>query len=240
MEKATKAIVLYRKMGFRITATPDQWLLPVTPSLRSNPIQLSTDEQSAAVFQAGSVPTTYNNPKWKTLCIRVNNRQVVFVPHEKYGDATGSESEGVRFRGTPESCRWAYLLRTPRLELPGGEYMLDLQIDISSGQLYGGVLDIEKNEFIVQQELQSGSTQFQFALAEDRLIDVIIRQGAEDTPVSAIYRYGQLRVSAGIEEPAVGESAEENLAVTQAVQPPEAPSTKSERRGNPIAAGVRP
>ena len=158
MEKATKAIVLYRKMGFRITATPDQWLLPVSPSLRSNPIQLSTDEQSAAVFQAGSVPTTYNL-KWETLCLRVNNRQVVFVPHERYCEATGSESEGVSFRGTPQSCRWAYLLRTPRLGSSAGEYVLDLQIDISSGQLYGGVLDIEKNEFIVQQELRSGSTQ---------------------------------------------------------------------------------
>jgi hypothetical protein len=71
--------------------------------------------------------------------------------------------------------------------------MLNLQIDISSGQLYGGILDIEKNEFIVQQQLQAGSTQFQFALAENRLIDVVVRQGAEDTPVSAIYRYGELR-----------------------------------------------
>jgi hypothetical protein len=218
VEKATKAIVLYRKMGFRITATPDQWLLPVTPALRSNPIQLSTDQQSAAVFQAGSVPTTYN-PKWETLCLRVNNRQVVFVPHERYCEATGNESEGVSFRGTPQSCRWAYLLRTPRLELPGGEYILNLQIDISSGQLYGGILDIEKNEFIVQQELQSGSTQFQFALAEDRLIDVIVRQGADDTPVRAIYRYGQLGLSAGLEEPSIGESAEKNQEVTQTVRP---------------------
>ena len=81
--------------------------------------------------------------------------------------------------------------------------MLDLQIDISSGQLYGGVLDIEKNEFIVQQELRSESTQVQFALAEDRLIDVIVRQGADDTPVRAIYRYGQLGLSAGLEEPSM-------------------------------------
>ena len=239
VEKATKAIVLYRKMGFRITATPDQWLLPVTPALRSNPIQLSTDQQSAAVFQAGSVPTTYN-PKWETLCLRVNNRQVVFVPHERYCDATGSESEGVGFRGTPESCRWAYLLRTPRLELPGGEYVLDLQIDISSGQLYGGVLDIEKNEFIVQQKLQSGSTQVQFALAEKRLIDVIVRQGPDDTPVKAIYRYGQLRVSAGIEEAPVGESAGENPEVTQTVRPPETPDTisGSEETSSPQAPGL--
>ena len=97
--------------GFSYHRDPDQWLLPVSPSLRSNPILLSTDEQSAAVFQAGSVPTTYN-PKWETLCLRVNNRQVVFVPHERYCEATGSESEGVSFRGTPQSCRWAYLLRT--------------------------------------------------------------------------------------------------------------------------------
>src|SRR5262245_33083655 len=238
VEKATKAIVLYRKMGFRITATPDQWLLPVTPALRSNPIQLSTDQQSAAVFQAGSVPTTYN-PKWETLCLRVNNRQVVFVPHERYCEATGNESEGVSFRGTPESCRWAYLLRTPRLELPAGEYMLNLQIDISSGQLYGGILDIEKNEFIVQQELQSGSTRIQFALAEDRLIDVIVRQGADDTPVGAIYRNGQLRLSTGLEEPSIGESAGENPAATQAVRPLETSDTipESEETSSPQAPG---
>ena len=105
--------------------------------------------------------------------------------------------------------------------------MLDLQIDISSGQLYGGILDIEKNEFIVQQELQSGSTQFQFALAEDRLIDVIVRQGADDTPVRAIYRYGQLGLSAGLEEPSIGESAEKNQEVTQTVRPAAAPETIS-------------
>jgi hypothetical protein len=240
VEKATKAIVLYRKMGFRITATPDQWLLPVSPSLRSNPIQLSTDEQSAAVFQAGSVPTTYINPKWEALCIRVNNRQVVFVPHEKYSDITASDSEGVSFRGTPQSCRWAYLLRTPRLELPAGEYMLDLRIEICSGQLYGGILDIEKNEFIVQQELKSESTRIQFALAEDRLIDVLVRQGADDTPVSAIYRYGHLRVSAGLEEPPVEEFAEENPGVTQAVPPPEVTDTtsKNEEASSLQASGL--
>ena len=94
------------------------------------------------------------------------------MPHEKYSEATGNESEGVSFRGTQQSCCWAYLLRTPRLELPAGEYILDLQVDISSGQLYGGILDIEKNEFIVQQQLRSESTRLQFALAEDRLIDV--------------------------------------------------------------------
>lgn len=240
VEKATKAIVLYRRMGFRIVASPDQWLLPVSPSLRSYPIQLSTDEQSAAVFQAGSVPTTYSNPKLEALCVRVNNRQVVLVPHEKYAEVTGSESEGVRFRGTPQSCRWAYLLRTPRLELPAGEYILDLRVEISSGQLYGGILDIEKNEFVVQQELQSETTRMQFALAEDRLIDVVIRQGAKDTPVSAIYRYGRLRVSTGVAEPAEGESAEENLAVTEAVQPPEAPSTTLDAEKTPAtqASGI--
>ena len=100
-------------------------------------------------------------------------------------------ARGCVFVALRQSCRWAYLLRTPRLELPAGEYVLDLRIEISSGQLYGGILDIEKNEFIVQQELRSESTRLQFALAEDRLIDVVVRQGAEDTPVSAIYRYGR-------------------------------------------------
>jgi hypothetical protein len=133
----------------------------------------------------------------------------------------------VSFRGTPQSCRWAYLLRTPRLELPAGEYMLDLRVDISSGRLYGGVLDIEKNEFIVQQQLRSESTRLQFALAEDRLIDVIVRQGADDTPVRAIYRYGQLGLSAGLEEPSIGESAEKNQEVTQTVRPAAAPETIS-------------
>ena len=42
------------------------------------------------------------------------------------------------------------------LNSPRGEYTLDLRVEICSGQLYGGILDIEKNEFIVQQELQVG------------------------------------------------------------------------------------
>jgi len=118
--------------------------------------------------------------------------------------------------------------------------MLDLQIEIGSGQLYGGVLDIEKNEFIFQQELQSGSTQIQFALAEERLIDVIVRQGADDTPVRAIYRYGQLGLSAGIEEPPVGESGEENPAVTQGGPPPETLDTisASEETSSPQASDL--
>jgi hypothetical protein len=111
--------------------------------------------------------------------------------------------------------------------------MLDLRVEICSGQLYGGILDIEKNEFVVQQELRSESTRLQFALAEDRLIDVVVRQGAEDTPVSAIYRYGELCVSAGLQEPLLGESAEKNLPVTKAVGSPEAPGTKSEANDTP-------
>jgi hypothetical protein len=101
-------------------------------------------------------------------------------------------------------------------------------------------LDIENNEFVVHQELQSETTRMQFALAEDRLIDVVIRQGAKDTPVSAIYRYGRLRVSTGVAEPAEGESAEQNLAVTEAVQPPEAPSTTLDAEKTPAmpASGI--
>ena len=162
------------------------------------------------------------------------------MPHEKYGDVTGSESEGVRFRGTPESCRWAYLLRTPRLELPAGEYILDLRIEISSGQLYGGVLDIEKNEFIVQQELQSETTRIQFALAEDRLIDVIIRQGAKDTPVSAIYRYGQTAAFRRALRSQQKASPQRKIwRLQKRCSRRRLPSTTVRRRGNPVAAGVR-
>ena len=238
VEKAAKAIAIYRRMGFRVTATPEQWLLPVSPSLRSNPIQLSTDQQSAAVFQVGSVPTTYN-PKWKALCLWVKNRQVVLVPNEKYCDVTESENEEVRFRGTPQSCRWAYLLRTPRLQLEAGEYVLDLRVEICSGHLYGGILDIEKDDFIVQQELRSGNTRIQFALAENRLIDVVIRQGADDTPVSAIYRDGRLSIYTGLQELDVRGSTEQdsrdNQPPAQAVQSPEVPDTISEGEGTPSA-----
>jgi Radical SAM superfamily len=231
VEKAAKAIAIYRRMGLSITATPEQWLLPVSSSLRINPIQLSTDQQSAAVFQAGSVPTSYN-PKWGALSLWVNDRQVVLVPNEKYCDVTESENEEVRFRGTPQSCRWAYLLRTPHLRLEAGEYMLDLGIEISAGHLYAGILDVEKDDFIVQQELRSGKTRIQFALAENRLIDVVVRQGADDIPVSAIYRDARLSVHTGLQELDVRGTAEENSrgnqTPEQAVPPPAVSDTTSE------------
>jgi hypothetical protein len=232
VEKASKAIAKYRRKGFIITATPDQWLLPVSPSLRSNAVQLSTDQQSTAVFQAGSIPTP-RIPQWEALCLWVNNRRVVLAPHEKHVDVTGSESEGVSFRGTWQSCRWAYLLRTPRIQLETGEYMLDLRVEIGSGHLYGGILDIERDDFIIQQELSSESTQIQFALAEDRLVDVVVRQGADDTPVSATFRYGRLSASNGFAEPDVrersDENSRENQSTRQAARPPEIPETISER-----------
>ena len=239
VERAEQAIKKYRRMGLNIIAMPEQWLLPVSPSLRSNPIQLSTDQQSAAVFQVGSVPTIHN-PNWAALCLWVNNRQVVLVPNEKYSEVTKNESERVSFRGTPQSCRWAYLLRTSDLQLEAGEYVLDLHIEIRAGHLYGGILDIEKDDFIFQQELRSGSTRIQFALAQNRLIDVVVRQGADDTPVSAIYRYGRLGVSAELEEPQARESAEENGRDTQAAPPLETPQTISESEGtsSPQASGL--
>jgi hypothetical protein len=152
----------------------------------------------------------------------------------------------VSFRGTPQSCRWAYLLRTPHLQLEAGEYVLDLRVEICSGHLYGGILDIDKDDFIVQQELRSGSTRIQFALAEDRLIDVVVRQGADDTPVSAIYRGGQLSAYTGLQEPNVRGPAEEdsreNQPPGQAVRPPETPDTISETGGmsSPEASGLDP
>jgi Radical SAM superfamily len=244
LEKAAKAIAMYRRMGFSITATPEQWLLPINASLRSNPIQLSTDQQSVAVFQTGSVPTTYH-PEWEALCLWINNRRVILVPHEKHVDVTGDENEGVSFRGTSQSCRWAYLLRTPRLRLEAGEYTLDLEVGIGSGHLYGGILDIEKDELIIQQELSSGSTRIHFALAEHGLVDVIVRQGADDTPVSAIYRYGRLSSSAAQESnirERTEEESQENQSAGQAVRLPQIPETISDREGasSPQAPGVHP
>src|SRR5262245_11425927 len=241
VDKAAKAIAMYRRMGLSITATPEQWLLPVSPSLRVNPIQLSTDQQSAAVFQAGSIPTSYD-PKWKALSLWVNDRQVVLVPNEKYSDVTESENENVKFRGTPQSCRWAYLLRTPHLRLEAGEYMLDLGIEISAGHLYAGILDVEKDDFIVQQELRSGKTRIQFALAANRLIDVVVRQGADDTQVSAIYRDGRLSVHTGLQELDVppetaAENSQGNQSPPQAVPPPEVSDAISESQGiSPLVA----
>lgn len=197
---ATKAIARYRRKRIVITATPEQWLLPVSPSPQVSPIQLSTDQQSTAAFQSGSAPTLHR-PEWRALCIWVNTRRVVLAPHDRHTEVSGPEEEdGVRFRGTPESRRWAYLFRTPRLSLGAGDYVLELRLEIHSGELYGGVLDVETDQFIIQEQLHSGCTQIKFALEANRVMDVVVRQGPVDVPVGGIYRYGRIIRGQGGEE----------------------------------------
>jgi hypothetical protein len=243
VENAAAAIARYRRRGMIITATPEQWLLPVAPSPQARPIQLSTDQQSTAVFQIGAGPTA-PNPDWEVLCVWVGDERVRLAPHEKHTDITGREGDGVRFRGTPESCRWAYLFRTARLPLRAGKYALDLQVEVESGELYGGILDIERDDFIVQERLHSGKTPIDFALAEDRLVDVVIRQGMDDSAVAAIYRHGRLSTGAGagLGKRVVYESAkerpEERSAVEQVPLPP--PSPRVDPVGGETPGSVKP
>jgi hypothetical protein len=206
VEKGMGAIAKYRRRGIVITATPEQWLLPVTPRRQAAPIQLSTEQQSIATVQGGSAPPAHQS-EWKSLCIWMGNERIPLAPHGKHTVLTGGEEAGVRFRGTSESCRWAYLLRTPRVPLSAGEYSLDLGVEIKSGDLYGGILNVEEDRFIIQEQLRSGSTQMKFILGDTRLIDVVVRQGADDSPVSAVYRHGRLSSCSGVREPVVAGSA---------------------------------
>jgi hypothetical protein len=235
VERAAAAIAEHRGRGITITAAPEQWLLPVSPSLRPGGIQLSTDQRSTAVFQDGAASTPYE-PEWEPLCVRVDDQRIVLAPHEQHTDVTGREGDGVMFRGTPQSCRWAYLLRTPRLALRAGEYTLDVGAEIQSGDLYGGILDIERDDFIVQEQLHSGVTRIQFALAEDRLVDVVIRQGRDDSPVAAIYRWGRLSTSGGAKEPVVRELGTDRSDERPRVE--RSPQASSPPRFEPVESGT--
>jgi hypothetical protein len=227
VEKATAAIARYRRKGIIITATPDQWLLPVHPSLGAEQMRLSTDQQSTAVFQVGSGQKSYKR-EWDSLCVRVDAQRVPLAPHEEHTDVIGAERDGVRFRGTPQSCPWAYILRTHRLPLRAGEYRLELEVQIDSGRLYGGILDTEKDTFVVQEELLSGNTCIEFALPDERLIDVVVRQGTDDTPISAVYWNGRLTALGDRNEPTVQESAEKHVEQTPtSLEGPQAMDTSS-------------
>lgn len=78
---------------------------------------------------------------------------------------------------------------------------MDLDVEISSGSLHGGILDIEKDDFLIQEKLTSGGNHIEFVLSEDKVVNVIIRQGDSDTRVTALYRSGQVRRSAPGAEP---------------------------------------
>src|SRR5262245_15611964 len=190
VEQAVAAIAKYRERGISISATPDQWLLPVVPH-RSGPVQLSVDQQNTAAFQVSSTVIA-DLQEWEALSVRMNGERLALTPHEKHVEVIAKDTGGVRFRGTPQSCRWAYLLRTKERAFPPGHYALDLDIQIASGHLYAGILDIEADEFLVQEPLGTGRTTIDFELIDERPVAIVVRQGAEDAPVNASYDDGRL------------------------------------------------
>jgi hypothetical protein len=241
LEKATAAIARYRRKGVIITASPEQWLLPVSPQPGARQTQLPTDQQTTAAFQGNPAIAT-RKPEWEALCVWMDDVRVRLAPHEIHTDLSGVEKDGMRFRGTSRSCRWAYLLRTPRLSLRPGEYILDFDIEVDSGHLYGGILDIEKDTFLVQEELVSGTTRIKLALTEERLIDVVVRQGADDTPVSAIYRNGRLTALSKPDQLAAQEPAEayvETSGPEQADRSPD-PSAPASQAADPVGPPLVP
>ncbi|MCI0722809.1 MAG: radical SAM protein [Acidobacteria bacterium] len=192
VERGKKAIQEYKAKGISITASPDQWLLPVDQFRRSDFVQLSVEQKNVAQFQEFGTATATYSPEWEALSVWVGERRVILPPHEKHTEVTASSKEGVTFRGTPHARRWAYLLRTPRIQLPAGEYTLEVDVRVRSGQLYAGILDVEKNDFVIQREIPSGNNRIAFLLPEQKLVDVILRQGEDDGLVEATYVAGQI------------------------------------------------
>jgi hypothetical protein len=216
VDRAAASIKRYQDRGFLITATPEQWLLPVASAGRS---ALSTGQQRNAVFQIG--PPRVRAPERERLCVWIDRQRVDLEPHDQYTEISGLSGEGVAFQGTAQSCRWAYLLRTPRIPLRPGEYTLEVDVDVEAGSLYAGILDVEANDFVVQRELGPGRTAIPFELADGRIVDIIIRQGADDRGVRANFRGGRLS------EGTVGTAADEPAAappVVAATSPEDAPS----------------
>jgi hypothetical protein len=232
---AAAAIEKYRREKIVITATPEQWLLPVTPPMQSDLIQISTTRQKAAA-QTG---TAVERPEWERLFVQMDDDRVVLESHDRHTRVGVDQDGGVRFGGTDQSCRWAYLLRTPHLQLAAGEHALDLHVDVESGQLYGGILDIEKDDFIVQQELGPGTTRISFTLAEPRVIDVVVRQGPDDGHVSAVYRSGRLSAGTG----SLSQLAGEPVAADANEDPPSPPvvlSSETPALEAPAAMSAQP
>jgi hypothetical protein len=168
-----------------------------------------TTDPSTAAFQAASA-APHQIPELQAHCVWVQGRRVVVTPHAQHARITEMQPESVGFKGTTRSCRWAYLLVTPPDRLDAGQYRLDLRTQVTSGKLFGGILDVARNDFINQVELVSGTTAVEFTLAERRLIQIIIRQGDDDAPVAGLFEGGTLEPSMkadGLSMP----SSEENL-----------------------------
>jgi molybdenum cofactor biosynthesis enzyme MoaA len=231
VERAASAIARHREHGARITAAPEEWLLPVEQWKQPELIQLSTDQQSTAAFQSASAAMP-QIPELQALCIRVQGRRVVLTPHAQHTRITDIEPGSVGFKGSARSCRWAYLLVTAPDRLDAGHYTLDLQTQVKAGQLYGGILDVARNDFIAQVELRSGTTSLEFTLTERRLIQIIIRQGADDAPVVGLFEGGTIEASANAAAPSV--TTEESVPSIE--QPAAAPKAADVARAEPTAA----
>jgi hypothetical protein len=154
-------------------------------------------------------------PELQALCIRVQGRRVVLTPHAQHTRITEIEPASVGFKGSTRSCRWAYLLVTPPDRLDAGQFRLDLRTQVKAGQLYGGILDVARNDFITQAELCSGTTSIEFTLPERRLIQIVIRQGADDTPVAGLFEGGTLEVSTNADALSVATGEERGSSIAQ-------------------------
>jgi hypothetical protein len=86
---------------------------------------------------------------------------------------------------------------------------------VKAGQLYGGILDVARNDFITQAELCSGTTSIEFTLPERRLIQIVIRQGADDTPVAGLFEGGTLEVSTNADALSVATGEERGSSIAQ-------------------------
>jgi len=162
VDDALVAIEKYRRMGIVVTASPEQWLMPVALGL----------------------PLT------------VAGKPDVLMPHESQSELLQSDGPGARFQGTAIARRWAYLFRSSSFALTPGGYELQLDVGIAGGELYAGILDLEKNDFIQQRKLHAGSNTVDFAVPDARLVQVIVRQGDDDARVAATYRSGSFLAKA--------------------------------------------
>ena len=54
------------------------------------------------------------------------------------------------------------------------------------------ILDVETDEFLVQEAVDADRTRIDFELTEERSIAVVVRQGPDDAPVNATYGEGRL------------------------------------------------
>jgi hypothetical protein len=228
VEEAKRAVDHYRARGLMVTATPEQWLIPVDQWRRRDVIQLSKADERSAAYQRVTAAQERDS-SLASLFITVDDKKVVLLPHDRHTAIERSDGVGVPFKGTADACRWAYLLLTPPTRLARGEYSLKLKVNIHSGDVYGGILDVERNEFIVQEPLRSNGAKFAFSLEQDTDVQVIIRQGEHDTPVSGAFKKGAVVLATALapntlSEPLVVEPAVALAPVAAAADTP-APAT---------------